>query len=288
MAPQPQAAPGLAQPQPALFISHGSPMTALDGGAAGAFLRSLGPELLKRTGRPRAILAVSAHTLINGPAGGLVLLGGARHQALYDFGGFDPKLRTLRYDAPGAPDLAAQVAGHLRQRQWALEVEPAAGLDHGIWTPLLHAFPQADIPVLPLAWSPRTSPAELMRLGRDLAPLADQGVLILASGSITHNLRLFMQNPQPQDAPERPESREFRHWWAARTEAADWPALQDWARLAPHGALMHPTDEHLLPFFVAAGVGQARGAKGRRLHESAQHAVIGMDTYAFEDLTARP
>lgn len=261
--------------QPALFLSHGSPMTALDGGAAGRFFRRLGPWIERHWGRPRAILALSAHTL----AHELVLLGGATHQAVYDFGGFDPILRTLRYDAPGAPELAAGVAHRLRGAGWAPAVEPVGGLDHGLWTPLRHAFPQADIPILPLAFNPNRSPAELMRLGRDLAPLSDDGVLILGSGSITHNLQWFMRHPQPMEAPERPESQAFRTWWAARTEAADWPALADWARQAPHAALMHPTDEHLLPVFVPLGMAQAWGVPGVRLHDSAQHGVIGMDAY---------
>lgn len=269
--------------QAALFLSHGSPMTALDGGAAGAFMRSLGPQLLQQHGRPRAILALSAHTLSPSAAHPLVLLAGPRHAAVYDFGGFDPRLRTLRYDAPGAPDLALEVQQLLHKAGWTVQrAETATGLDHGIWTPLRHAWPEADIPVLPMAWSPRMGPSELMRLGRDLTPLADAGVLILGSGSITHNLQLFMRNPQPMQAPERPESLAFRQWWAAHSEAADWPALQDWARQAPHGALMHPSDEHLLPYFVAAGVGQARGVPGRRVHDSAQHAVIGMDAYRFD------
>ena len=267
---------------PALFISHGSPMTALDRGAAGRFMRELGPRLLSTWGRPRAVLVVSAHSL----ARSLTLLAAPRHEAIYDFGGFDPKLRTLRYDAPGAPELAAEVAQRLGAQGWDLQVQATGGLDHGIWTPLRHAFPQADIPVLPLAWNPRMTPAELMRLGQDLAYFADRGVLVVASGSITHNLNLFMRNPLPMEAPERTESSAFRAWWAQRSEAADWPALQAWQTLAPHGPLMHPTDEHLLPYFVTAGVAQARGQAAQRWHEGAQHGVIGMDAYAV--LPANP
>lgn len=241
-------------------------------------MRDLGPSWMARYGRPQAILVLSAHTL----ARELSLLGSPRHEAIYDFGGFDPALRTLRYDAPGAPELARCVAAHLNRQNWSIQILPEGGLDHGIWTPLRHALPQADVPVLPLAWNPRMNPADLMQLGSDLAPFADEGVLILGSGSITHNLHLFMRDPQPMDAPERTESREFRNWWAARSEAGDWAALQDWARQAPHGALMHPTDEHLLPYFVAAGVGRARGTAGMRVHESAQHGVIGMDAYRFD------
>lgn len=252
-------------------------MTALDGGAAGRFLRALGPRWQTAVGRPRAILALSAHTLDHH----LVAWTGARHSAVYDFGGFDPQLRTLRYDVAGAPELADQVHALLQAQGWTVGRAPSAGLDHGIWTPLRHAFPAADIPVLPLAWNPHTPPADLLRLGQALEPLSRDGVLILGSGSITHNLGLFMRYPAPMDAPERPESLAFRSWWAERTAAADWASLVDYRRQAPYAELMHPTDEHLLPFFVAAGVGAGGGASGYRLHDSAQHGVIGMDTYVF-------
>lgn len=269
--------PTTASAAPAVFLSHGSPMTALDGGAAGRFFQRLGPLWLQQYGRPRAILVVSAHTLDHD----WVLWGAAAHHAMYDFGGFDPRLRTLRYDAPGAPELAQEIHAHLAGRGWRVRLQAQSGLDHGIWTPLRHAWPAADIPILPLAWNPRTAPAELMRMGADLATLAQLGVWIWGSGSITHNLQLFMRHPAPMEWPERPESLAFRTWWAERSAAADWAALVDYRSQAPFAELMHPTDEHLLPFFVAAGVGAAQGRPGLRLHSSAQHGVIGMDSYAF-------
>ncbi len=261
----------------AWFISHGSPMTALQGGAAGTFMQELGASWRAAGRRPKAFLAVSAHTL----AQQLALLAAPSHEAIYDFGGFDPKLRTLRYDAPGSPELAQRVQSMLGREGFSAQRGPWGGLDHGLWTPLRYLWPQADVPVLPLAWNPRTPPAELMRLGAVLSELAADEVWLLTSGSITHNLGLFARHGLPMEAPEIEESRAFRAWWRERSEAGDWAALCHYRQQAPHAAAMHPTDEHLLPFFVAAGWGQARGQGAHRIHESAQHGVIGMDAYAF-------
>ena len=157
------------QPISPIFISHGSPMTALEPRQAGAFMQRLGPAIDAAFGRPQAILAVSAHTLAREP----VLLAGPRHEAVYDFGGFDDRLYTLRYDAPGAPALATQVQALLRAAGIEVRRAEHGGLDHGIWTPLRYMWPAADVPVLPLAWSPRESPAALFALGQSLAPLAE-------------------------------------------------------------------------------------------------------------------
>lgn len=265
---------------PALFLSHGSPMTALEPREAGAFMQRLGPAIAQRFGRPRAVLAISAHSLTREP----VLLAAPRHEAVYDFGNFDDRLFTLRYDVPGAPALADLVAALLHAAGLPGHVVTEGGLDHGIWTPLRYVFPDADIPVLPLAWPPNWTPAQLFALGRALAPLAGEGVLIVGSGSITHNLRrVFAGGMRPvAEQPATPESTAFRDWFAERTVAADWPALQDYRRQAPHAVLMHPTDEHLLPFFVAAGAG-GEGAPALRIHASLTYGDLGMDAYAFGD-----
>ena len=267
---------------PALFLSHGSPMIALEPRAAGHFMQALGPAIDAAFGRPRAILAVSAHSLTREP----VLLAAPRHEAIYDFGGFDPRLNELRYDAPGAPALAARVAALLQAAGIPAHQSPEGGLDHGIWTPLRYLYPGADIPVLPLAWPPQWKPAQLFALGQALAPLADEGVLIVGSGSITHNLqRAFARMSGPADAPATPESTAFRDWFADRSAAADWEALLDYRARAPHAVLMHPTDEHLLPFFVAAGAGGTGAA--RRVHASLTCGDLGMDAYAFGPGAAR-
>jgi 4,5-DOPA dioxygenase extradiol len=262
---------------PPVFVSHGSPMTALEPREAGAFFQRLGPALQAVAGRPRAILAVSAHSLTREP----VLLGAPQHTAVYDFGGFDPRLNTLRYDAPGAPALAQQVQALLAAAGLSAHCVDEGGLDHGIWTPLRWIFPDADLPVLPLAWPPNWSPERLMALGLALAPLAEEGVWILGSGSITHNLRrVFAGGLREVDLPATPESTAFREWFVDRAGAADWKALADYRRQAPYGELMHPTDEHLLPWFVAAGAGGA-SAPALRVHASLTYGDLGMDAYAF-------
>ncbi len=206
--------------------------------------------------------------------------------------GFPEALYQLRYDAPGAPALAQQVAGLLQAAGLPVHTSSDGGLDHGIWAPLRFVWPDADIPVLPLAFPPDWSPAQLMGLGQALAPLTHQGVLVYGSGSLTHNLGLVLgtspgQRSRPAlDAPEIPQSAAFRHWFAQRSAAADWPALLDYRRQAPHAALMHPTDEHLLPFYVAAGAAGSQ-PPGLRLHASLTYGCLAMDAYAF-GATAAP
>ena len=265
-------------PLPPIFLSHGSPMTALEPGAAGAFMQRLGPAITAFFGRPRAILALSAHTLARQPT----LLAAERHAAVYDFGNFDPRLNTLRYDVAGAPALASQVQALLAAAGLGAQITLQGGLDHGIWTPLRYAWPDADIPVLPLAWVPSDSPAAQFALGRALAPLAREGVLVLGSGSITHNLRrVFAGGLQAQaEQPEIAESAAFRAWWLERSSARDWPALLDYRQQAPHAVDMHPSDEHLLPWHIAAGAGGPAQAP-LRLHDSVTYGSLGMDAYAF-------
>lgn len=273
----------MSRPLPPLFLSHGSPMTALEPREAGAYWQRLGRAIDERFGRPQAVLAVSAHSLTREP----VLLAAPRQHAVHDFGGFDPRLYAMRYDAPGAPALAARVQALLQAAGQPVHVVPEGGLDHGIWIPLRAMWPDAEVPVLPLAWPPGWSPARLHALGRALAPLADEGVLVLGSGSITHNLRRVFAGGLHDDGTRSPtpESTAFRDWFAARGAAADWPALFDWAREAPHAALMHPSDEHLLPFFVAGGAAGA-AAPARRIHASLTFGELGMDAYAFGESAA--
>ncbi|CAG0946198.1 4,5-DOPA dioxygenase extradiol [Gammaproteobacteria bacterium] len=263
---------------PSIFVSHGSPMIALEPGAAGAFLQRLGPAIDGAFGRPRAIVAISAHTAGREP----VLLAAARHQAVHDFGGFDPKLFTLRYDAPGAPELAPRVAQALQAAGLSVQVTDEGGLDHGIWTALRYMYPAADIPVLPLAFVPSRSPAQQFALGEALAPLRREGVLVLGTGSITHNLRRVFANGlnAVAEQPEIPESAAFRSWLLQRAQARQWDRLFDYREQAPHAVDMHPSDEHLLPWFVAAGAG-GRDAALARLHDSVTFGSLGMDAYAF-------
>jgi 4,5-DOPA dioxygenase extradiol len=284
-----------AAPYPPVFLSHGSPMIALEPGATGAFLGRLGAAVERLHGPPRAVLAVSAHTVLppGAAAHGLeaLVLGASHHPTVHDFGGFDPRLFDLRWDAPGDPELAAQVGRCLATAGVGTRVIDRGGLDHGIWTALRHVHPQPDWPVVPLAWSVDASPQRLAALGAALAPLAAEGVWIVASGSITHDLRRVFASRDAwgspsDDAPEIPESRAFRTWFADRAAEGDAAALLDWARRAPHGREMHPTDEHLLPWFIAAGAGAGRADRAGampapRLHAAVTFGCLGMDAYAF-------
>jgi len=263
---------------PSVFVSHGSPMIALEPGAAGAFMQRLGPAIDAAFGRPKAIVAVSAHTAARAP----VLLAAPRHEAIYDFGGFDPKLFTLRYDAAGAPALAERVAGLMRAAGLPVQLSPEGGLDHGNWTALRYLYPDADVPILPLAFVASQSPAQQFALGAALAPLAAEGVLVLGSGSMTHNLRRVFAGGlrAAVDQPEIAQSAAFRQWFVERSAARDWEGLFAYRAKAPHAVEMHPTDEHLLPWYVAAGAG-GRETAPLRLHDSVTYGCLAMDAYAF-------
>jgi len=272
-----------ATPLPSLFASHGSPMIALEPGATGTFFARLGLAIDRSFGRPRAVLAVSAHTLMRDN----VLLGARRHEAVHDFGGFPAPLYGLRYDAPGDPALAEQAATLLAAAGWRSAVLDEGGLDHGIWTVLRYLYPEADVPVVPLAMNPRATPAQQFALGAALAPLREQGVLVLATGSITHNLqrvaatgRFHAPASDVQAMDEIPPSAAFRTWVHERSTARDWAALFDYRRQAPAAYDMHPSDEHWLPFYVAAGAG-GRDALPVRVHDAVTFGCLGMDAYAF-------
>jgi len=261
-----------------VFLSHGSPMTALEPGAAGAFWRDLGRTIAARVAAgeaaPSAIVALSAHTL----ARRAVTLAGARHEAIHDFGGFPRALYELRYAVAGAPCLAPHVEQLLQWAGIAVEHTDASGLDHGIWVPLRQIRPDADIPVLPVGFPPDLTPQQLFEFGVALSPLIEEGVWIIGTGSITHNLGLGL--PRPGPVPEIPASAAFRAWFADRSAALDWPSLWNYRALAPEARTMHPSDEHLLPWFIAAGAGGPDHAP-IRVHDSVAGGHLGMDAYAF-------
>jgi len=257
--------------QPALFVSHGSPTLPLERGPAVDFLRSLGGEL----GRPEAILSVSAHWDTDRPA----VSAAKKPETIYDFHGFPPELYRLRYPAPGAPQLAERVSGLLQAKGLKTDIDPGRGLDHGAWTSLYLMYPEANIPVTQLSIQSHLGPAHHVKLGEALRPLRDEGVLIMASGGATHNLReLSIQrgNPVPQ-----PWTVEFNEWLADALLGRRTQDLVSYRAKAPQAVRNHPTDEHLIPVFVAVGAGDP-GGKTERLHNSISSGVISMDAYRFD------
>jgi 4,5-DOPA dioxygenase extradiol len=261
----------MTSPMPALFISHGSPMTAVDPGPAGAAWAALGREL----GRPRAIVIASAHWETELP----MVTGSASPRTLHDFGGFPDVLYTLRYPAPGAPDVAAEAVALLRDAGLAAGIDGSRGLDHGAWVPLLHMFPQAEVPVVQLAIQPARGAAHHLALGAALAPLRDRGVAIVGSGHVTHNLRDWMTHLRhPGDLPYVAR---FAEWIADALAANDRDALANWREQAPDALRAHPTDEHFLPLLVAYG---AAGERPRvsRVHRGIEGGALAMDAYRFD------
>lgn len=252
---------------PSLFISHGSPMLALDPGASGSALARLAAELPK----PRAILVVSAHW-----ESAELLVGGAAYpDTWHDFSGFPPELYAIRYPAPGQPELAAEVVRLLAADGLPARVDPQRPRDHGAWVPLSLMYPQADIPVVQLSLPTRLGPAFQTRVGRALSSLREQGVLLIGSGSITHNLGEL----DWQAGPDAVESwaKEFRDWMVARLAEDDEAALHDYRRQAPAAARNHPRDEHLLPLYFARGAGGAFSLA----HQGFTLGALGMDIYRF-------
>lgn len=226
--------------------------------------------LARKLPRPRAILAVSAHWTTTAPA----VSAAARPETIHDFFGFPPPLYQLGYQAPGAPDLAAEVADLVP----GIEMDHQRGLDHGAWSPLRFMYPSADIPVIQLSVMPRATPEAHHQLGRMLRPLTRGGVLILASGGLTHNLRDMVGDAA--DGAALPYVSGFRDWFVAALRANDLPALFDYRRRAPHAVRAHPSEEHLLPLYVALGAA-ADGAPMRVAHQDYQLAALALDAFVF-------
>lgn len=257
---------------PTLFISHGSPMTAIIDTPARRFLAGLGANFE----RPRAILVASAHWETGAP----MLNAVARNATIHDFYGFPAALFAISYNAPGAPEIAAEIAAHLREAGFTATLDPKRGLDHGAWVPLCLAYPDADIPVLELSVQTALGPAHHLALGRALQHLRADGILVLGSGSFTHDLRRFGHGRAGIDAPETADVTEFSEWMDAHIRANDVDALVNYRRLAPHAADEHPTEEHLLPLYIALGAAGER-AEAKRLHNSVEFGFLRMDAYAF-------
>lgn len=257
---------------PTIFLSHGSPMLALQDSPARRFLQGLGTSL----GRPKAIVAVSAHwETMGSPSVSLA----ARPETIHDFGGFPRALFEMQYPAPGSPEAAERAAGLLEAAGIGVGRSAQRGLDHGAWVPLTLMYPDADIPVAQLSVVRGAGPAEHERLGRALTALRGEGVLVVGSGSLTHNLYEF--RGQGLDAPVPHWVSEFEAWMKARLESGERAALLDYRRAAPFAAQNHPTEEHLLPLFVAMGAA-GPDARAKLLHASVEHGVLAMDAYAFE------
>lgn len=265
---------------PSLFISHGAPTFALAPGRAGPQLTALGEQM----GRPRAVLIVSPHWTTRH-----LRVGASPHpETIHDFGGFAPALYQLGYPAPGAPALAARAEQVLRSAGWTVALEPGQGLDHGAWVPLRYLYPQADVPVFQVSMPQGLDAQSAWQLGRALAPLAEEGVLIVGSGSLTHNLYEFRggDGGHVGDGAEPSYARDFVHWVRDAVVRNDAERLQNTLTRAPWAQRAHPTSEHFLPLLVAYGASDGSGEQ-QVLDGGFAHGVLAMESYVFGALPAR-
>jgi len=252
-----------------IFLSHGAPTLPFEDVPARAFLEGLASTMT----RPRAILAVSAHWETRVPTVNAV----ERNSTIHDFRGFPDQLYALEYPAPGDPALAERVVDLLGEAGLPAATDAQRGLDHGAWVPLLLAWPEADIPVVQLSVQSELGPGHHLELGRALTPLAQEDVLILASGSFTHDLSSW-RGQAGMDEPDWVSG--FADWFDKALVEQRTCDLLSYRNLAPHAVRNHPSEEHLLPLFVALGAA-GPGAKARRLHSSATYGVLRMDAYDF-------
>ncbi len=253
---------------PSVFVSHGAPTLALDPGDTGDFLRRLGVTLP----RPKAILCVSAHWTTGDPTVSTAV----QPETIHDFGGFPEALYRITYPAPGAPELAGRVRGLLDAADIPSGLDSGRGLDHGAWVPLRLMYPNADIPTTQLSVQPQRDAAWHYRLGAALAPLREEGVLVLASGGAVHNLRELAWG-----GGATPDwARAFDDWLAGALAEGRVTEAQDWKHAAPMARRAQPTDEHFLPLFVAWGAGGAQ-ARGERLHHGFTFGSLSMAAFRF-------
>ena len=261
----------MTQIEPALFVPHGAPTFALRPGAAGAALVRQAQSLPL----PRAIVIVSAHWDTALPTVGLA----DRPETIHDFWGFPEELYALHYPATGCREAAEEVAAAIQAAGLPVERDAGRGLDHGAWVPLRLMVPDSDVPVIPLSIQSRGGPQQAHALGRALAPLAARGFLVIASGNVTHNLRDY-QLAAGSGGQTPAYVRQFSDWMADHLASHDIDALLDYRRQAPGAVQAHPSDEHLLPLYVALGAG-GETAQARRFHAGIDDYVIAMDAYSF-------
>jgi 4,5-DOPA dioxygenase extradiol len=261
----------MAERFPAIFVSHGAPLLAIQPGPAREFLSGLGKTL----GKPNAILTVSAHWESADAAVSVA----AQPKTIYDFYGFPDELYRIEYPAPGAPELAARAKDLLGKQGIGVRAHPSRGLDHGAWVPLMLMYPDADIAVTQLSVQTALGPAHHLKLGEALRGLRGDGVLILGSGGATHNLREFGRHPEGAAVPLWVSR--FQEWLAQTIESGKTDDLLHYRSLAPEAARNHPTEEHFLPLFVPAGAGSP-GVAGKRIHRSHTFGILAMDAYRFD------
>jgi 4,5-DOPA dioxygenase extradiol len=256
---------------PVVFVSHGAPDALLKSPDTVAAWREMSQQFPK----PAGILAISAHWEANHPTASMA----NTLETIHDFSGFSPELYRMKYPVQGAPELAKQVASLLSDAGLQGELHPNRGLDHGAWVPLTVMFPNADIPVTQLSLIRNGTTSLHYEIGKALAPLRDEGILILTSGAITHNFGWLNWHADGTETPN-PKAQAFGEWVADQIATHDDANLVNYRR-APNGAEAHPTEEHFLPLFVALGAANADTPS--RYRPRFAYGALSMDAYLWAD-----
>ena len=255
---------------PSLFVSHGAPLFAVEPGTSGPALQQWGAGLPADL---RGVVVMSPHWMARSPA----VMTTAAPATWHDFGGFPPELYTLQYPAPGSPELGQEVIGLLQAAGIAAQADAKRPLDHGTWVPLMHLLPRANVPVvqvaMPVGWDAR----RLYAMGEALQSLRASGVLVVASGSMTHNLAEFFGG----DRGVAPYVVEFSRWIESRLQEGDVEALFNYRSQAPHAHRAHPTDDHFLPLFFAMGAAGA-AARPHYLTREVMYSMLAMDSFTLQ------
>lgn len=260
---------------PVVFVSHGSPMLALAPGEAGPALTAFGTTLDAEA--LRAVVVMSPHWMAPSPR----VMTHPQPPTWHDFGGFPEPLYQLQYPAPGAPEVAQDIMARWTAAGLPVQADAERPFDHGAWMPLRFLLPQAQVPVVQVALPARASPQVLYAMGAALADLRQQGVLLVGSGSMTHNLHEFFGGRPELEAQAAPYASEFARWVEATLMAQDAERLFDYRRQAPSAVRSHPTDEHFLPLFFAlgaAGWGRSDGPQPHYLTREIQYSHLAMDS----------
>ena len=255
-----------------LYVSHGAPLFALEPGSTGPALTRWGEQLRAQHPGLRGVVVMSPHWM----APGATVMTGARPATWHDFGGFPRALYQLQYPAAGDPALAGQVLDLLRQAGIGARGDAARPFDHGAWVPLMHLFPRASLPVVQLALPVGAGPAEVHAMGAALRGLRAQGVLLVGSGSMTHNLAEFFGGAHLP----APYVLEFSRWVEQQLAQGDLAALLDYRARAPQAGRAHPTEEHFLPLFFALGAA-GEGASAQYLSREVMYGMLAMDAFVL-------
>ncbi len=262
---------------PALFVSHGAPLFAIDAGTTGPALTQWGQGLRAQFPGLRGVVILSPHWMARSPQ----VMTGPQPATWHDFGGFPQALYQLQYPAPGSPALAQEVLGLLQAAGVAAQGDATRPFDHGAWVPLMHLFPDADLPVVQVALPAGAGPAEVFALGAALRGLRSQGVLVVGSGSMTHNLSEFFGGAREP----APYVLEFSRWIEDALARGDMQALLDYRSLAPHATRAHPTEDHFLPIFFALGAA-GDDLQPQYLSREVMYSMLSMDAFALQPTTA--